>query len=261
MLNSNPIGVFDSGIGGITILKEIVTLLPCENIVYIADDNNCPYGVKTTDEIIALSIKNTETLISLGAKIIVVACNTATMSAITILRERFDTPFIAIEPAVKPASSATKSGVVGILATKSSVESDQLKHLCEKYAQDKIIVTQAGVGLVKLVEDNKQDSHEAYQLLESYIQPMIEKNIDHLVLGCTHYPFFLNSLNKIIANTDIVIINPAKSIAQQLKRVMKKEGIINDSKKKGKLTFYSTITNSQCERIEQRYQSYKELEK
>lgn len=261
MSNSNPIGIFDSGIGGVTILKEIVALLPCENVIYIADDKNCPYGIKTKEEIINLSIKNTEALINLGAKAIVVACNTATMAAVSTLREKFDIPFIAIEPAIKPASSATKSGVVGILATKSSIESEQLKALCKKYAKDKVIVTQAGVGLVQFVEDDKQNSHEAYQLLESYIQPMIEKKIDHLVLGCTHYPFFHKSLNKIVGGTGIVIINPAKSIAQQLERVMKEEKIMNESNQKGELIFYSTTTENQCKRVEQRYQQYTTIEK
>ncbi len=261
MAHTKPIGIFDSGIGGVTILKEIVALLPNENMIYISDDKNCPYGTKSTQEIINLSRENTKRLIGMGAKIIVVACNTATMAAVESLRSEFNIEFIAIEPAIKPASSATKSGVVGILATKSSIESDHLKKLCEKYAYNKITVSQAGVGLVKLVEQDKQDSEESYKLLKKYINPMIEKGIDHLVLGCTHYPFFKKWLEKITENKNIVIVNPAKSIANQLQRVLANNNLLSDSKDKGEITFISTTNDTEGKRIEDRFYQYIEIDK
>ena len=261
MANSKPIGIFDSGIGGLTILKEIVKILPNEDVIYISDDKNCPYGSKTSNEIRELSKQNTRKLIEMGSKIIVVACNTASMASVDILRSYFDISFIAIEPAIKPASNDTVSGVFGILATKSSIESDHLKELCNKYADDKTIVTQAGVGLVKLVENNKQDSEEAKELLTKYISPMIKKGIDHLVLGCTHYAFFKKSLLEITENKNITIVNPAKSIAKQLQRIMRTENLFSDSPTKGELTFISTLTDVKCKRIEERFLQYLEIDK
>lgn len=258
--NNNPIGIFDSGIGGITILKEIVQLLPHENIIYMSDDKNCPYGAKTTDQIIELSIDNTKWLLEQGAKIVVVACNTATMASVATLRRTFDVNFVAIEPAIKPASMATKSGIVGIIATKSSIESKQLKKLCRRYASDKIVIAKAGIGLATLVEENKQDSEEAYCLLEKYINPMLKKGIDHLVLGCTHYPFFKKNITKIIADRDVKIINPAKSIAIQLKRVMKRKSLLNLEINKGVLTFYSTDSLKSKDELKERYIQYLNIE-
>ena len=183
------------------------------------------------------------------------------MASVDILRSYFDISFIAIEPAIKPASNDTVSGVFGILATKSSIESDHLKELCNKYADDKTIVTQAGVGLVKLVENNKQDSEEAKELLNKYISPMIKKGIDHLVLGCTHYPFFKKSLLEITENKNITIVNPAKSIAKQLQRIMRSENLFSDSTTEGELTFISTLTDVKCKRIEERFLQYLEIDK
>lgn len=254
--NNDPIGIFDSGIGGLTILKEIVQLLPHENIIYMSDDKNCPYGAKTSSQIVTLSIENTKWLLEQGAKIVVIACNTATMASVATLRQSFNVNFVAIEPAIKPASTATKSGIVGIIATKSSIESEQLKKLCNLYASDKIVITKAGIGLAALVENNKHDSEEAYDLLKTYLDPMLERGIDHLVLGCTHYPFFKKNIKKIIADRDVTVINPAKSIAKQLKKVMKKNSLLNSESSEGIISFHSTDPEKENNELRERYIQY-----
>lgn len=263
METTNPIGIFDSGIGGITILQEVERQMPHEDIIYLSDDKNCPYGIKTNQEIVEISVQNTNHLIQLGAKVIVVACNTATMAAVATLREQFNIPIVAIEPAIKPASLASKSGIIGIIATKSSIESDHLKTLCKEHSLGNIIVTKAGVGLVAFVEDDQQDSPEAYILLKQYIDPMIENGIDHLVLGCTHYPFFKKHIAKIVQDKNITIVEPATAIAKQIKTVLEQTELACKCKKKGKITFISTSDMSfeNNERIESRYEQYKKINK
>ncbi len=257
---TSPIGVFDSGIGGVTILYEIAKLMPNENIIYFADDKNCPYGTKSTQQIISLVKSNVEYLISRGVKLIVVACNTATLASVKILREEYKIKFVAIEPAIKPASNATETGVVGVLATKSSIESSQLKNLCDKFAHDKMVVTQAGVGLVDLVERDLQDSEESYELLNSYISPMIQHGIDHLVLGCTHYPFLIKNISKIIVDNNIKIVNPAPSIALQVERTLSNENLLNDSEHLGNIEFISSKNTLEFnQRIKARYEQYKTI--
>ena len=174
-MNNNPIGLFDSGVGGTSIWKEIHHLLPNESTIYLADSINAPYGYKTVDEIISLSIKNTELLLKMGSKIIVVACNTATTNAIEILREKFDVPFIGIEPAIKPAALKSSSKSIGILATQGTLNSILFSESLDEY-KDHIRVTEIiGEGLVPLIEMGKIDDSEINILLNKYLQPMLKK--------------------------------------------------------------------------------------
>ncbi|MEG0499811.1 MAG: glutamate racemase, partial [Rikenellaceae bacterium] len=193
------IAIFDSGVGGITIMREIRTLLPHENLIYYADAGNCPYGGRPAEEIVALSKRVVDFLLTMEVKIIVVACNTATTNAITQLR--IDYPqlrFVGTEPAVKPAVKNSHSGVVGVLATRSTISSRQISALSQKYGDGKVVLEQAGDGLVELVERGEENSPEAVALLAKYINPMLEKGIDYLALGCTHYPFMIDSIEKVI---------------------------------------------------------------
>lgn len=255
-INTNPIGVFDSGIGGLTILKEIEIRLPNENIIYYADQKNCPYGPRTQKEIIDICENITNTLISMGVKTIVIACNTATMAAVKYLRMHYDIPFVAIEPAIKPATENSISGVIGVIATKSSIESTQLQELCDRYSSGKVIVSQSAVGLVDLVENGKEQSKETIELLHKYLDPMIEKGIDHLVLGCTHYPFLTKQIEEVIGNRSIKIVNPAASIAKRLEVVLKENNLINTSDKKGNITFISSLKNTQNDFLSIKFKEY-----
>ncbi len=218
-MNNKPIGVFDSGVGGISIWNEIHDLLPNENSIYLADSANAPYGQKSKKEIINLCFKNTDLLLKKNCKIIVVACNTATTNAIKELRDRYDVPFIGIEPAIKPAAINSKTKTIGILATKGTLSSELFHSTTELYSTDIKIIEQVGEGLVELIESGKIDTFETNRLLEKYLSPMIEKNIDHLVLGCSHYPFLIPKIKKILPK-NISIIDSGKAVAKQVKTTL-----------------------------------------
>ncbi|WP_035651574.1 glutamate racemase [Flavobacterium sp. ASV13] len=221
MTNNNPIGVFDSGIGGTSIWNEIHNLLPNEKTIYLADSKNAPYGQKTKEEIVALSKKNTDLLIEMGCKLIVVACNTATTNAIRELRADYDIPFIGIEPAIKPAANNSKTQVIGILATKGTLNSELFNKTAEMF-QHTTIIEQVGHGLVQLIEDGNLNSPEMTQLLESYLQPMIDANIDYLVLGCSHYPYLIPQIKKILPD-HIQIIDSGEAVARQTQNILREK--------------------------------------
>lgn len=222
MQNKKVIGVFDSGIGGTSIWKEIVTLLPEESTIYLADSRNAPYGAKSKKEIIALSVKNTEKLIALGAKIIVVACNTATTNAIAYLRKNYELPFIGIEPAIKPAALLTKSKSIGILATRGTLNSSLFQATSERYSNGIQRIEIIGEGLVPLIEEGKLQSPEIKRLLKTYLQPMIAAQIDYLVLGCSHYPYLIPMLRELLPE-EVTIIDSGLAVARQTQAILKEK--------------------------------------
>ncbi|GGI56591.1 glutamate racemase [Winogradskyella haliclonae] len=250
-MSTNPIGIFDSGIGGTSIFKEIYALMPHENIIYLADSANAPYGNKSRERIQELSIKNTELLISKGCKIIVVACNTATTNAIDYLRNTYSIPFIGIEPAIKPASLNTKTKSIGILATKGTLSSTLFHKTTDLYANGVTIIEKEGEGIVTLIEEGKLYSNEMQVLLDKYTKPMLDANIDYLVLGCTHYPYLTPILSKILPK-HIKIIDSGFAVAQQTKSVLEQNSILNTSIIKPLIEFYTntntTILNEILER-------------
>lgn len=235
MQNENPIGLFDSGIGGTSIWKEIHQLLPIENTIYLADSKNAPYGAKSKDEIIDLSFKNTEFLLEKNCKIIVVACNTATTNAIKELRAKYDVPFIGIEPAIKPAANHSKTNTIGILATKGTLNSELFHEKVKNYSNIHII-EQIGHGLVQLIENGEIDTPEMELLLKSYLTPMINQNIDYLVLGCSHYPYLIPQIKKIIPST-IEIIDSGEAVARQTKNILSQMNLLKNSIESSQLFF------------------------
>jgi len=230
MDNKQPIGVFDSGIGGTSIWKEIHNLLPNEKTIYLADSKNAPYGEKSKEEIIQLSMKNTDFLLNMNCKLIVVACNTATTNAIRELRAHYSVPFIGIEPAIKPAAIHSRTQVIGILATKGTLNSELFNKTTEMFHHTKII-EQIGYGLVELIENGQMESPEMTQLLHSYLNPMIEANIDFLVLGCSHYPYLIPQIRKIIPD-HIHIIDSGLAVARQTQNLLKEIGFNQDNNNK-----------------------------
>ena len=236
MNNQNPIGLFDSGIGGTSIWREIHQLMPNEDTIYLADSKNAPYGQKSKEEIIDLCIKNTEILLELNCKIIVVACNTATTNAIKELRSKYSIPFIGIEPAIKPAANQSKTQTIGILATQGTLNSELFIKNLVRFQNTKII-EQVGHGLVQLIEAGKSDSEEINILLKSYLDPMIQSGIDYLVLGCSHYPYLIPQIKKIVP-TNIKIIDSGEAVAKQTKKILENIGL-NEKKNKGICIFYS----------------------
>ena len=229
MTNNNPIGIFDSGIGGTSIWSAIHYLLPNEQTIYLADSKNAPYGQRTKEEIVALSKKNVDFLLDMNCKLIVVACNTATTNAILELRADYDIPFIGIEPAIKPAANNSKTQVIGILATKGTLNSELFNKTAEMFQNTKII-EQVGYGLVQLIEDGNLNSPEMTQLLESYLQPMIDANIDYLVLGCSHYPYLIPQIKKILPE-HIQIIDSGEAVARQTQNILRDKVGFTDNQK------------------------------
>src|SRR5690554_3207668 len=195
--DSRPIGLFDSGIGGTSIWHAVHKLLPNENTIFLGDSAHAPYGQKSKEELLELSTKNVEWLLDKQAKLIIVACNTATTNVVTELRERYDVPFIGIEPAIKPAALRSKTGKIGVLATQRTLESPKYIEAQLQFPQT-VFINQAGHGIVQLIETGQLYSDEMLQLLKQYISPMLQQNIDYLVLGCTHYPYLYPILSKIV---------------------------------------------------------------
>lgn len=247
-VNYKPIGFFDSGIGGTSIWKEVTALLPNENTVYLSDSKNAPYGEKHADEIIALAIKNTEFLLQNNCKLIVVACNTATTNAITYLRKKYDVPFIGIEPAIKTAALATKTKKIGILATKGTLNSALFEKTSKTIDQKIVIKETVGTGLVPLIETGKIDSIEMQTLLASYIKPLLKEQIDCLVLGCTHYPYLIPSIQK-ITGTHLKIIDSGLAVAKQTKAVLLQNELINRINSKASHQFYINTKKKVLEAI------------
>jgi glutamate racemase len=236
-----PIGVFDSGVGGLSVLREIRRELPGEELLYVADSGHAPYGDKSTELIEARAIAITEFLLSKRAKAIVVACNTATGVAIGTLRARFSLPIIAMEPAIKPAVTHTKSGVIGVLATSRTIASDNFAKLHTRYGSDVKILMQACPGLVEQVEAGDLSGNKTRALIERYVAPLLEQRADTLVLGCTHYPF-LAALIREIAGPAAAIIDPSAAIARELRRRLSGAGLLSTENRAGAEQFWSSAT-------------------
>lgn len=237
MLNRQPIGLFDSGIGGTSIWSEIHTLLPYENTIYLADSRYAPYGQRSKEEIVKLCFKNIDLLIERGCKLIVVACNTATTNAINEIRTHYSIPVIGIEPAIKPAALLTKNAKVGILATKGTITSTLFASKVKSYT-NLTIHEQIGHNLVQLIESGQIDSPEMIVLLKSYLNPMVEQGIDTLVLGCTHYPYLKPIIETLIPDT-VRIIDSGKAVAKQTQRILTEAGLLSDATTLGTSTFYT----------------------
>ncbi|MGJ5641810.1 glutamate racemase [Formosa sp. S-31] len=240
-MNTQPIGIFDSGVGGTSVFKEVEALLPHENTIYLADSANAPYGNKTPGDILNLSIKNTEWLLQQHCKLIIVACNTATTNAISYLRQHYSVPFIGIEPAIKPASLNSKTKAVGILATKGTLSSQLFYNTANIYGSDVKIIEQIGEGIVPLIESGQTLSEEMKTLLKAYLKPMLQANIDYLVLGCTHYPYLLPLLLELLP-PQVKIIDSGEAVARQTKTVLEQQNLLNTSLKQGKHQFYTNAS-------------------
>lgn len=215
-------GIFDSGFGGLSVLREIVKVLPDESYVYYADSAHCPYGEKSREYVIDRAKSITEILLGKGADIIVVACNTATAAAISALREKWpEVPFVGMEPAVKPAALNTRSGVIGVLATAGTLKGSKYLDLREKYSDRVKVVEHVGRGFVELVEKGILNGPEAENTVRASVQPLLYAGADTIVLGCTHYPFLEKIIRK-AAGPDVEIIDPAPAVAAQVLRLHKK---------------------------------------
>lgn len=244
-----PIGLFDSGVGGISVLKHIRDLMPHESLIYVADSKHAPYGNQTPEFIQDRSFKIAEFLLKQGVKALVVACNTATAAAVAGLRERYpDLTIIGMEPAVKPAVAATKTGVVGVLATSGTLKSAQFAGLLEHYGQGVEVVTQACVGLVECVEKGELTSPSTLALLKQYVKPLLDAKADTIVLGCTHYPFVRTLIEQLVGK-DVVLIDTGAAVAKHLKHRLQENQLLCAGDELGGVSFWSNNEAADTEKV------------
>jgi glutamate racemase len=236
---SRPIGVFDSGVGGLSVLREIRRELPNEDVVYVADSGNAPYGEQSKEFIERRAAAILDFFIEQHAKAVVVACNTATGMAVDALRSQFSLPIVAIEPAVKPAVSLTKSGVVGVLATTQTLASERFSRLLEKYGDGVEVVAQPCPGLAEQVEKGELSGPVTKALVERYVRPMIDKGADTIVLGCTHYPF-VSDVIRSVAGPHVTLIDPAVAVARELRRRLEAADVLSHEKREGREAFWTS---------------------
>lgn len=234
------IGVFDSGVGGLSVLQAIRRELPDEDVLYLGDQGHVPYGPRSRTEIRDFTVGITRFLLAEGAKLIVVACNTASAAALHDLRDTFPTiPFVGMEPAVKPAAETTQTGKIGVLATPMTFKGDLYTSLVTRFAQDVTIFQSTCPGLVEQIEAGHVDTPETRTILEEALLPMLEWGIDTIVLGCTHYPFVVPTIRDIVGQ-DVRIINPAPAVARQVRHLLAQDALLNPGEQAGKTRFYTS---------------------
>lgn len=238
--SESPIGIFDSGVGGISVLRAVREQMPEESVIYFGDQGHIPYGPRPMEQIRDFSEATTRFLLEQGAKIIVVACNTASAAALKYLREKFhDVQFVGMEPAVKPAAEYTHTGKVGVLATPATFQGELYASVVERFANGVELYQNTCNGLVQQVEQGRLNDGETRQILENALQPMLEKNIDTVVLGCTHYPFVIPLIQDIVGE-NVRVIDPAPAIAKQTARLLEARGLRSNSVSKGNVKLYTS---------------------
>ncbi len=235
--NSQPIAVFDSGVGGISVLKELVKILPNENYIYFGDSKHAPYGMKTKEEVQSLTMDCAKMLFDRGAKALVVACNTATSAAVRALREKYpDIPIVGIEPAVKPAVAIKEHPTVLVMATPMTIREEKFKNLMNRYQDQGEILPLACPGLMDFVERGDLHSSDFRKYLEELLYEYRTKKVDAAVLGCTHYPFARDLIQEILGK-EVEIFDGGEGTAREMKRRLEEAGLINSSKEEGEVAF------------------------
>ena len=229
---NSPIGFFDSGVGGISVMRRAVELMPNENYIYFGDSKNAPYGVKHADEVRKLTFNAMKFFEESGVKAVVIACNTATSAAIKELRETYNIPIIGIEPAIKPAVESKKQGKIIIMATTMTLAEKKFNNLMDKYKDEREIIKLPAPGLVEFVESGIFSGEEVMEFLKEKLSPYLNSKISTIVLGCTHYPFVKNAIEKVVGQ-DVDIIDGSLGTARELMRRLKEKDLLNDSKEKG----------------------------
>ncbi|MDE5694664.1 MAG: glutamate racemase [Alistipes sp.] len=239
-MNSAPIGIYDSGLGGLTVWREVRRALPGESLLYLGDGKNCPYGSRPREEIVRLADEAVAALVAQGCKLVVVACNTATAAAIDFLRAKYaPMPIVGMEPAVKPACLATRSGVVGVLATERSLDGDLFRRTAALYGKGIEVVAVPGRGFVELVESSRESTPEAEECVRRAVGPMLERGADQIVLGCTHYPFLLPVLERVVAGRGVAIVDPSPAVARRVVELLDRFELRADA---GRVPAYGFLT-------------------
>ncbi len=252
-MNNSPIGIYDSGLGGLTVWREVRRALPGESLVYLGDGKNCPYGSRPREEIARLADEAVAALVAAGCKMVVVACNTATAAAVDFLRAKYASlPIVGMEPAVKPACLATRSGVVGVLATERSLDGDLFRRTAARYGEGIEVVAVPGTGFVELVENDLEATPEAEACVRRAVEPMLARGVDQIVLGCTHYPFLLPVLQRIVAGRDIAIVDPSPAVARRVAELLDRYDLRAAADRAPRYTFLTFADEAYRRRLERK---------
>ncbi len=252
-MNNAPIGVYDSGLGGLSVWRVLHATLPDESLIYLGDGKNCPYGSRTAEEVRRFAAEAVQRLLDEGCKMVVVACNTATAAAIDYLRGEYPSiPIVGMEPAVKPACLNTRTGVVGVLATERSLDGDMFRHTAERYAKGVEVVTAVGRGFVELVEADKEDTPEAEDAVREVLVEMLHRDVDQIVLGCTHYPFLLPVIERVVAGRGVTLIDPSPAVARRVSELLDLHKIRATEGNKARYEFITFADESYRQRLGQK---------
>ncbi len=246
---NNPIGIFDSGVGGLSIFRAIRELLPGENLIYVADQTHVPYGNRTLEEVQSFAEGISVFLLGLHAKLIVIACNAASAAALQYLRQKYKgIAFVGMEPAVKPAAQQTRTQRVGILATQATFQGALYASVIERFASGVKVFENTCPGLVGQIEKGDLDSDDTRKILVEAIRPMKNEGIDTIVLGCTHYPFVI-PLIKEIAGPEINVIDPSPAVARQTRRLLEEQNLLNLRNIQGAISLYTSASSANFQRL------------
>lgn len=252
-MDNRPIGVYDSGFGGLSVWRELRRMLPNESLIYLGDGKNCPYGGRSREEITAFATDAMERLVTEGVKMVVVGCNTATTAAVAHLRERWsDMPIVGLEPAVKPACLSSRTRRIAVLATEHSLQSEMFLATALRYAGDVEVVKVVGEGFVELVERGAEHSAEAEAAVRKVVEPLLGMDIDKIVLGCTHYPFLRPLIEGVIGDRDIAVIDSGEAVARRVKWLLERYDIGAEEGHDAKYRFVSFADEEYRQRLEHR---------
>ena len=224
-MDNRPIGVYDSGFGGLSVWRELHRALPCESLIYLGDGKNCPYGSQPAERIQELAEASVRELVERGCKMVVVACNTATAAAISHLRATFDIPIVGLEPAVKPACKMTRSKIVGVIATERSLKGEKFLATVKRYGAGVEVIKAVGEGFVEAVERNEENTPATEECVRKVVEPIIERGADVIVLGCTHYPFLRDVISRVVGGRDVAIIDSGAAVEKRVESLLDEFGL------------------------------------
>lgn len=248
-MNNRPIGVYDSGFGGLSVWRELHRALPCESLIYLGDGKNCPYGSLPKQRITELAEAAVRDLVERGCKMVVVACNTATAAAISHLRATFDIPIVGLEPAVKPACAMTRSKVVGVIATERSLKGEKFLSTVERYGQGVEVIKAVGEGFVEAVENNEENTPATEQIVRRVVEPIIERGADVIVLGCTHYPFLRDVIARVVGERDVAIIDSGAAVEKRVESLLDEYGLRASQDNVAQKEFITYADKKYCQRL------------
>lgn len=250
-MDNRPIGVYDSGFGGLSVWRELRRMLPNESFIYLGDGKNCPYGGRLREEIAGFAIEAVERLVTEGVKMVVVGCNTATTASVELLRARWsDMPIVGLEPAVKPACLTTQTRRIAVLATEHSLRSDMFLRTANRYASDVEVVKVVGRDFVEIVEANEEHTERGMRAVRSVVEPLVRQRVDKIVLGCTHYPFLRPLIEEVVAGYGIEVIDSGEAVARRVKWLLERYDIATKSGSSPEMRFCTFADEQYRKRLE-----------